>query len=135
MDAQTQTRPAAATAATAGHGFPEISADTLAAMSPEALDALPFGVIGMTPEGVVDVYNAAESRLAGLSLSRVIGQHLFTAVAPCMNNYMVAQRFEEEAELDAVVPYVLTLRMRPTPVQLRLLRRPGLDRRFLLIQR
>jgi hypothetical protein len=52
-----------------------------------------------------------------------------------MNNFMVAQRFEEEAELDEVVPYVLTLRMRPTPVQLRLLKSSHSETRFLLVER
>ncbi len=96
---------------------------------------IPDGVIGIGPGGMVEVYNAAESRLAGLSPGRVLGQHLFTTVAPCMNNYLIAQRFEDETELDAIVPYVLTLRMRPTPVKLRLLRTANETRRFLLIQR
>ena len=74
-------------------------------------------------------YNAFESKAAGLSLQRVIGNDLFTVVAPCMNNYLVAQRFEDAAEggsrLDATIDYVLTLRMRPTKVKLRLLAQPG----------
>ena len=119
----------------AGTGFTDISAMQLAAMSPEDLDEIAYGVIGMAPDGTVEIYNAAESKLAGLSQTRVLGQHLFTAIAPCMNNYLVAQRFESEAELDAIVPYVLTLRMRPTPVKLRLLRTAQQARRFLLIQR
>ena len=116
-------------------GFTDVSVARLATMSPETLNNLPYGVIGTAPDGTVEVYNAAESRLAGLSANRVLGQHLFTVVAPCMNNYLVAQRFEDEVELDVVVPYVLTLRMRPTPVKLRLLRTPDQSRRFLLIQR
>ena len=52
-----------------------------------------------------------------------------------MNNFMVAQRLEDEPELDAIVPYVLTLRMRPTPVRLRLLASPAASRRYLLIER
>lgn len=115
--------------------FAGISVADLAAMSPTRLDELPFGVIGMSPSGVAEVYNSTESRLAGLSPARVLGQHVFTAVAPCMNNYLVAQRFDDEAELDAIVPYVLTLRMRPTPVKLRLLRTAACARRFLLIHR
>lgn len=119
----------------AADGFTQISAARLVMMPPEALDNLSYGVIGMTPDGTVEVYNTAEARLAGLSPSRVLGQPLFTVVAPCMNNYLVAQRFENEVELDVVIPYVLTLRMRPTPVKLRLLRTADQVRRFLLIQR
>ena len=52
-----------------------------------------------------------------------------------MNNFMVAQRFADEAVLDATLPYVLTLRMRPTPVTLRLLQIPGVARSYVLVQR
>lgn len=101
----------------------------------ESLDALPFGVIGFGSDGTVELYSAAESRMAGLSPDRVVGKHLFTVVAPCMNNYMVAQRFQDEPELDATIDYVLTLRMRPTPVKMRLLKKADAPRRYLLIQR
>ncbi len=105
----------------------------------EELDALDFGVIGIDAEGVVRRYNAFESKAAGLSLARVLGQPLFTVVAPCMNNFMVAQRFDEAREtastLDATVDYVLTLRMRPVKVKLRLLAAPGGANRYVLVQR
>jgi len=88
---------------------------------------------------VVQRYNAAESRLAGLSPDRVLGLPLFTTVAPCMNNYLVAQRFEEARErgepLDDTIDYVLTLRMRPIKVKLRLLATPGQVLRHVLVLR
>ena len=52
-----------------------------------------------------------------------------------MNNFMVAQRFQDEAYLDVVIDYVLTLRMRPTPVRLRLLKSPAVGRCYILIER
>jgi hypothetical protein len=52
-----------------------------------------------------------------------------------MNNFMVAQRFDDEDALDDILPYVLTLRMRPTPVRLRLLKAAGCVTRFVLIER
>ena len=97
----------------------------LAGLDDDQLDTQEFGVIGFDAESIVRRYNAFESRMAGLSLSRVVGQPLFTIVAPCMNNFLVAQRFEDAAasgaELDEVLDYVLTLRMRPIQVKLRLL--------------
>ncbi len=103
------------------------------------LDALDFGVIAIDAEGVVRRYNAFESRAAGLSSQRVLGQPLFTVVAPCMNNFMVAQRFEDAladgAALDATLDYVLTLRMRPVKVRLRLLAAPAGPLRYVLVQR
>ncbi len=113
----------------------QITIEQLEAGPLDWLDQLPFGIIGLTAEGNVDVYNATEAKLAGLSTSRVIGRNFFSEVGVCMNNFMVAQRFADEAVLDATLPYVLTLRMRPTPVTLRLLQKPGVARSYVLVQR
>ena len=115
--------------------FEAISIDTLLSIEADQLDALPFGVVGLSTEGIVEIYNATEAQLAGLQRDSVIGTHYFSVTAQCMNNFMVAQRFEDEAEIDAIIDYVLTLRMRPTPVRLRLLKAPQIDRCFILIQR
>ncbi|MDP9045981.1 MAG: PAS domain-containing protein [Pseudomonadota bacterium] len=105
----------------------------------EDLDALAFGVIAFDEAGVVQRYNSFESKAAGLSKDRVLGQALFTVVAPCMNNFLVAQRFEDALAsgdaLDVTIDYVLTLRMRPVKVKLRLLAAPGGARRYVLVQR
>lgn len=115
--------------------FETIKPDALAAMSAEALDSLPFGVIGIDGSGIAERYNATEARAAGLRPDTVIGVHFFQSVAQCMNNFMVAQRFEDEPMLDDIIPYVLTLRMRPTPVRMRLLADPNVALRFILIHR
>lgn len=115
--------------------FSNITPEQLDTAPESEVDALPFGVIGLKPSCEVDRYSATESRLAGLSRERVMGRHFFNAVAPCMNNFLVAQRFEDESSLDATIDYVLTLKMRPTPVKLRLLRQADRDRRYILVQR
>jgi len=96
-------------------------------------------VIGFDAETNVQRYNAVESQAAGLSPQRVLGEPLFTNVAPCLNNFMVAQRFEDAAldasELDDTIDYVLTLRMRPIKVKLRLLAGAGGATRYVLVQR
>ncbi len=103
------------------------------------LDALTFGVIGFDETGVVRRYNRFESQAAGLQSERVVGHPLFTAVAPCMNNFMVAQRFEDALAsgtvLDATIDYTLTLRMRPVKVKLRLLASPDGESRYVLVHR
>jgi photoactive yellow protein len=118
--------------------FPEM-ASRLDACSPEELDQLDFGVIGFDANTEVNRYNAFESQAAGLSPQRVLGQPLFTNVAPCMNNFMVAQRFDDALEqnivLDETIDYVLTLRMRPVKVALRLLSTPGNATRYVLVKR
>lgn len=111
----------------------------LALANDAELDTLMFGIIGFDADTVVRRYNAFESQIAGLSVSRVVGHPLFTIVAPCMNNFLVAQRFEDAAasgeNLDEVVDYVLTLRMRPIKVKLRLLAGAASNLRYVLIQR
>ncbi len=103
------------------------------------MDALEFGVIGFDDEGLVKVYNDYESKMAGLSLQSVIDADLFNTVAPCMNNFLVAQKFEdaleEAAELDEIMDYVLTLKMKPTRVKLRLISSPQLPFHYLIILR
>ncbi len=105
----------------------------------EALDELDFGVIGFDADGIVRRYNRFEATAAGLARERVAGRSLFTAVAPCMNNGMVAHRFERAAAsgeaLDATFPYVLTLRLRPVAVRLRLLADPSATHRYVLVER
>ena len=117
---------------------PDLAA-ALAHSDAAALDTVAFGAIGFDDAGLVQRYNAFESRAAGLRAERVLGQDLFVAVAPCMNNFMVAQRFAdaraEGAPLDDTINYVLTLRMRPTKVRLRLLYQPGAALAYVLVQR
>lgn len=114
-------------------------AGLLDACTQDQLDTLGFGVIGFDADTVVRRYNTVESQAAGLSPQRVIGEPLFTNVAPCLNNFMVAQRFEDAAadasELDDTIDYVLTLRMRPIKVKLRLLASADATMRYVLVQR
>lgn len=104
-------------------------------LDPDGLNALPFGAVGLTGGNIVEFYNTFESQLSGLAVERVVGRHFFNTIAPCMNNYMVAGRFDNEPSLDVTIPYVLTLRIQYTPVLLRLLRQPDRSRRWLLVRR
>ncbi|PTQ65450.1 photoactive yellow protein [Sphingomonas sp. PP-CE-3G-477] len=115
--------------------FEAVALSDLDTMSVDERDALPFGVVGFEADTIVQSYNATEARMSGLDPATVIGVPFFDAVAQCMNNFMVAQRFEDEPEIDDIIPYVLTLRMRPTRVRLRLLAAPGTPRRYILIER
>ena len=99
------------------------------------IDTLPFGVVVMTLDGIVKHYNIAEGKLAGLTPARVIGRNFFTSVAPCTNNFMVAERFATEPDMDAIIDYVFTLRMTPKKVRLRLMRRPTSLQMFLIVER
>ncbi|MBV9829725.1 MAG: PAS domain-containing protein [Alphaproteobacteria bacterium] len=113
---------------------PELLAQLVAADAAAIEDAA-FGIIGMNLDGVVTRYNRHESAISGLSPDRVVGKHFFSAVAPCTNNFMVAQRYEDSEELDETIDYVFTLRMRPTKVRLRLLKSAKAGRQFLAVER
>jgi photoactive yellow protein len=114
--------------------FENITISMLASMPNERLNMLAYGVIGLDTEGIVLTYSATEARKAGLDREAVLGRSFFEEVGQCMNNFMVAQRFEDETFLDENLPYVLTLRMRPTPVRLRILAAPTARLNYILIQ-
>jgi photoactive yellow protein len=107
----------------------------LVAADRSQLDAAAFGIIGLDTDHRVVSYNTYESELSGLTPDSVMGLHFFTEVAPCTNNYMVAQRYESEPDLDATIDYVFTFRIRPTPVQLRMLASTDAERSYLLVRR
>ena len=115
--------------------FEAVALSDLEMISIEERDALPFGVVGFDAHTIVQIYNATEARMSGLDPSTVVGVPFFEAVGQCMNNFMVAQRFEDKTQVDDIIPYVLTLRMRPTKVRLRLLAEQDTPRRYILIER
>lgn len=99
------------------------------------LDRLDFGVVRMTHDGRVVAYNTAEANVSGLDPAQVIGQDFFVQVAPCTNNYLIAQRYLDEEELDEALEYVFTYRMLPTPVRLRLIKPPASAYQYLVVRR
>ena len=111
----------------------------LDAVGDDALDALPFGVIGLDSQGIVSRYSSFEARMAGHMQSEVIGRHFFEEIGRCMNNGLVAKRFDDAKArgepLDAVLDYVFALRNEITPVKLRMLSTPDSPLRYLLVQR
>jgi photoactive yellow protein len=98
------------------------------------LDSLEFGVIRMNSAGEVVYYNTAESKISGLSPEQVLGKRFFEEVGLCMHNYMVGHRFDDAGDVDELVDYVLTLKMAPTPVTLRILKTSTAHYRYLLVR-
>lgn len=109
--------------------------DRLETLTPREIDRLPFGVIAFDAEEKVTLYNTHESSLSGIDPKRVLGSDLFVEVAPCTNNYLVAERYRMNQHLDEQLDYVFTLRMRPTPVRLRLLSQPDARYRYMVVAR
>ena len=104
-------------------------------LAPGELDELDFGVVSMNGDHRVVHYNRWESHFSGLPPQNVIDRNFFESVAPCTNNYLVSQRFHDEASLDQTIDYVFTVKMKPTPVRLRLLQDPGCRSCYLLVQK
>ena len=108
---------------------------TLINADEDRLNELPFGVVKMDLNGTVLEYNDTEAKLSGLSHENVIGRNFFTQVAPCTNNFMVAERYHQNEALDEIIDYVFTYRMRPTEVRLRMLKDANQATQFLLVER
>jgi photoactive yellow protein len=108
--------------------------DALLNSHDDDLDKLAFGVVGLDKHLVCLQFNAYEQEKSGLSASRVISARFFEQVAPCMNNFLVADRLADNQTLDETLDYTLSIRVKPTPAKLRLLAKRDETRRFLLIQ-
>lgn len=102
--------------------FTSVSIAQLNSASSSQLNAANFGIVKMDHKGSVTDYNENQAKHTGMSKAAVMNKHFFTQVAPCTNNFMVAQKFENESLLDAKLPYTFTIKMSPTPVTLRLLK-------------
>jgi len=96
-------------------------AEWLDANSSESFDSLPFGVVKMDHTGIVLSYSNSQSILSGVSKENAVGKHFFTQVAPCTNNFMVAEKYNAK-QLDETLPYMFTYVTKPTPVELRLIK-------------
>ena len=104
---------------------PQTVIDSLAQLTRTQADAQAFGVVQVTDEGVVKLYNRWESELAGVAVSAAEGRNFFSQVAPCTNNRLVFGRFKDgvqKGQLDAEFNYTFTYKMKPTNVALRLFR-------------
>lgn len=77
-----------------------ITPDDLSHMSPGEIDALPFGYIALSPEGVIRKYNRYEADLARKDPKDVLGKNFFRDVAPCTQVREFEGRFRELVEDD-----------------------------------
>ncbi len=93
------------------------------AMSPEELDALPYGMIQLDSGGRILRFNSVESRLAALPQQQQIGKHFFTEVAPCTKVQEFYGRFKEgvlRESLDSSFQFHFAFKQNPRDVTVRL---------------
>jgi photoactive yellow protein len=97
-------------------------------MTFEQIDDLPFGCIRTDDAGIVEIYNSAESKIAGLLPEQTLGRNFFTQVAACTNNKLFRGTFNrgvEEGQMNLVFFYTFTYRMAPTEVKVQFFKRSG----------
>jgi len=105
----------------------EIQADAI-------FDELPFGIVKMDSNGVVVYYNKKESSITGVDPSMAMGKNFFVQIAPCTNNFMVAEKYKL-AELDEELDYLFTYVTTPTKVRLRLLKSAAHLHQYMVVQK
>jgi photoactive yellow protein len=114
------------------------SAAQVVTMSDAELDALPFGVICLDPNGKVLRYNLAEARLARLDRAQVVGKNFFRRVAPCTATPDFEGRvrafFAGNQPLDRF-GYLFDFKFGAQKVDIELVRVPANDRVYLLVNR
>lgn len=92
-------------------------------MTPDELDALPYGMIQLDATGRILRYNAVESRLASLPQEQAVGRAFFSEIAPCTKVQTFYGRFREgvvREELDATFQFHFAFKQHPRDVTVRL---------------
>jgi photoactive yellow protein len=120
-----------------GGGVWESFPEQLPSLTRQEIDALDFGVVQLSDEGTVLMYNKWEAEFTGFSVDSVEGRSFFGKVAPCTNNeivYGVYRKGVEANELNAEIDYTFTYRMDPRNVQLHLYRDPETRTNWMMIR-
>lgn len=103
--------------------------------SKEELDNYDFGIVKMDGHGIIKAYNKFECELAMNTEEEVLGKNFFTQIAPCTNNFLIADKYlKVKVSRDEVIDYVFTYRISPTRVKLRLLVEPSKEHQYLLVK-
>jgi photoactive yellow protein len=115
----------------------ELPTGPLAVVPAELLEGLPFGVIRLTGDGLVEAYNDTEARFARRSAASVIGKHFFNEVAPCTNVQAFAGRLASMRERGVAATerfaFVFRLPWTSCLVQLALTYDPAMDRAVAIV--
>lgn len=106
----------------------EVDAASLASevgtLTPQELDALPFGAIQLDARGVVLLYNRAEERLSGRRREDVVGKNFFHDVAPCTRVRRFLGAFQagiERRALSEVFDFTFRFPQNPREVRIRMI--------------
>lgn len=102
------------------------------------LDTLEFGVIQVDETGVIKFYNKYEAEFEGIPQPMAKGKNYFTQIMPCTCNRIFYERFKMGMllnNLNYVMPYTFTYRIKPTDVVIHLYRDPTSKTNWILVQK
>jgi len=108
--------------------YDDALAATLRSASEAVLNQAAFGIIQVDHQGRVTFYNHFEARFSCRSPEQTIGRNFFDEVAPCTRSRLFEGRFKNgiaKDRLDVRFSYTFTYRIRPTLVDVRLLKEKG----------
>ncbi len=110
----------------------------LPSMSESELDALGFGVVGLTDAGQIVKYSKYQSELANVAKHDAMGKIFFKDVAPCTMNGVFYTQFKNgvaAGKLETVFPYTFTYKMKPTAVVVQMHRDAGSKTNWVLVKK
>ncbi len=100
----------------------------LSRLTTAEIDALPFGYIGLAPDGTIRKYNRYEADLARIDPQSVLGRNFFRDLAPCTQVKEFEGRFRDFAaglgESTLSFDFVFTFRHGAQKVRIGLVRSP-----------
>ena len=95
--------------------------NTMATLSPAAVDALAFGAIQLDASGRILAFNQTESNITGRQKADVIGRSFFNEIAPCCNTPAFRGTFDagvRSGNLNVIFDYTFDYMMTPTRVKI-----------------
>lgn len=107
-------------------------------MSRQDLDQLPFGVIKVDDEGIVQEYNKAEGEIVNRQPTDTYGRNFFFEVAPCTSMEDFYGRFRDGVQsgrLNTEFDYIFDYRMYPTDVRVKMRNARESKRYWILVKR
>ena len=96
-------------------------------LSEAARHELPFGLVGLDPQGRVDFYSRHERERSGWGDREITGLDFFGSVAPCMDTPQIRGRIEQdhgERGLDVEVGHTGDFADRTRMFRVRMMSRP-----------
>ncbi len=75
---------------------------TIESLDNQSVDRLPFGVVRLDDDGVVQMFNVTEAELSGYGARPKLGKNFFLDIAPCMNTPEMRGRIDTARKTGAV---------------------------------